>query len=105
MSFLFFALACGVHTAPQKSSVHTAPSGTANETTTSNPIQTGLHNGVFTGYNPEGVLEEKKENCFRCRRGYSDVERLFIDRCKQAEGEIMACGCFELLCSEKIEPQ
>ncbi len=105
MNLFFFVLACGFHNSPQKTSIQTSPPETVNETAVSTPIQTGLHDGIFTGYYSQGVLGEMKETCFRCRRGYSDAERSFIDRCTQAGGEVYTCACVDILCSEKIEPQ
>ena len=66
-------------------------------------IQTGLHNGIFTGYSPQAVLGKMKENCARCRRRPSASEQSFIDRCKQNGGEFITCGCIDILCSVQLE--
>ena len=96
-----FFIACGVHTPPQKKSIDTS----LPESTVPTSVKTGVHNGIFTGYNPQAIVGEMKENCRSCRRGMSAIEKSFIDQCKQAGGEFIICGCFEMLCSVKIAPQ
>lgn len=98
MSIFFLFMACGTHRAPQKNSEAPLPEK-------SSSVKTGLHNGVFTGYDPQGVLGEMKENCGRCRRGRSAAEQSFLDQCTQAGGEFFTCGCIDMLCSVQIAPQ
>ena len=103
MSFLFFIMGCGIHTTPQKVSIQNTSLESATPDTVQ--VQTGLHNGVFTGYNPQAVLGEMKQSCARCRRRPSVIEQSFIDRCKQAGGEFITCGCIEILCSVQLKTQ
>ena len=101
MGIFFFFMACGTHRAPQKNSVDALPE----KSSATASLSTGLHNGVFTGYDPQGVLGEMKENCGRCRRGRSSAEQSFLDQCTQAGGEFFTCGCIDMLCSVQIAPQ